>query len=111
MSMIVLILLRQAAAGVGEAAEGHQLPDRELHLDVVALGQDRQPLGQLLALPLDDVLAVEVHQAAVPGDQPGDDAHDRGFARAVGADHGDDLAFGDVKGDVVHHGLAVVLFR
>ena len=56
-------------------------------------------------------IASRFHHAAVPGDQPGNDAHDRGFSRPVGADHGDYLAFGDVKGDVVHHGFTVVLFR
>ena len=62
-----LVLFRQAAAGVGKTAEGHQLPDSELHLDVVALGQNCQPLGQLPVVPLADVLAAEVHHAAVPG--------------------------------------------
>ena len=98
-----------AAAGVGEAPEGHQFPDGQLHLDVVGLGQDGQLFGQLAAFPAGNVFAAEVHEARVPGDEPRDDAHDGGLARPVGADQGEDLPLGDLKADGVHHRLAVVL--
>ena len=104
-----LVLLGDPAAGVREAAEGHQLPDGELHLDVVALGEDGQALGQLLALPLGNVPPGKVHQAAVPGDEPGQHPHHRGLPRPVGADEGEDLPLGDGKGHPVHHPFAVVL--
>ena len=105
-----LVLGGEAPAGVGEAAEGHQLPDGELHLDLIALGEDGQALGQLLALPLGDVPALKVHQPGVPGDEPGDDAHDGGFARPVGADEGEYLSLWNLEGNAVHHGFSVILF-
>ena len=105
-----LILGGGATPGIGKAPKGDQLPDGELHLDAVGLGEDGQTLGKLLALPLGDVPTLKIHQAGVPGDEPGDDAHDGGLSRPVGADEGKHLPLGDLKGDGIHHGFAVVLF-
>ena len=79
-------------------------------MDAVGLGEDGQALGELFALPLGDVSALKIHQAGVPGNKPGDDAHDSGLPRPVGANEGQHLAFGYCKGDGIHHSFAVVLF-
>ena len=57
-----------------------------------------------------NIRALEIHQAAIARDQAGNDAHHRGFARAIGADEGDHFAFGDFKADGIHDGFAIVFF-
>ena len=83
-----VIFVRQAAPGVGEAAEGHQLPNRQLHLHIVVLGQDGKMPGKLLAFPFAQILALKPDHTGIPGDQPGDHTHDGGLACAIGADQG-----------------------
>ena len=106
----LLILWGNPVSRIGKAPEGHQLPHSQLHLDVIGLGQDGKTLGELLAFPFDDVLALKVYQSAVVGDQSGDHAHDGGLARAVGADQGNHLALGNGEAHAVHHGFPVILF-
>ena len=105
------VLPGHMVARIGEAPEGHQLLHGQFHLDVVGLGENGQPLGQFLALPAGNVLPLEVHQAAVAGDEAGKYVQHRGLARPVRPDHGDDRALGDVEAHAVHHGLAVVGYQ
>ena len=72
-----LILSRNPIAAVGKATEGHQLPDCQFHLDVVALSQNGQPPGQIPALPFGHVLSLEIHRTVILCDQPGDHSHNR----------------------------------
>ena len=46
----LVILRRQPSAGIGKTAEGHKLPDGELHLDIVGLGQDGQAFGIVICI-------------------------------------------------------------
>ena len=95
-------------AGIRKASERHQFANRQLHLDIIALGKDRKPLGKLFAFPPADVGPLKIHKAAVPCNQARDDAHHGGFARTVGADQRRDLSPWQLKADGIHHGLAVI---
>ena len=57
-----------------------------------------------------DVLALEVDAAVGGLHQSGNGAQGGGFARAVGADEGDDLALGYLKGDALYGLNAAVAY-
>src|SRR5690606_28978725 len=69
--------------------------------------------AELVRVRVRDVLAVQVDAAGRGLDQAVDQLHRGGLAAAGGPDEGDDLAFGDVHGQVVHGGgvLAGELLR
>ena len=57
-----------------------------------------------------DILALEVDTAMGGFHQSGNGAQRGGFARAVGADEGDDLPLGYLKGDALHGLNAAVAY-
>ena len=59
------ILIRQTASGIGKTPKCHQLFYGKFHLDLVALGQDCKPSGQLPAPPAFDILPLKLDQPAV----------------------------------------------
>ena len=44
------------------------------------------------------------------GDEPGDHAHDGGFAAPFGTNQGNHLALGNGEAHAVYHGFTVILF-
>ena len=73
----------------------------EHHADLAAAD-----LAQTIVVERDDVLAVDQHLTRRRVVQPVDHAHERRLARARQSHHDEDLALGDVEGDVAHRGHA-----
>ena len=106
----LVVLLGQPSAGVRKAAKRNQFPDSQLHLDIVGLGQDGEPLAQLPAFPARDLRPLKIHNSAVPCDQAGQHSHHGGFSRTVRADKGKDFAFRNFKTHAIDNGFAIVAF-
>ena len=97
--------------GVREAAEAHQLPNRQLRDEVVFLPQDGDNTGQILRLGLPDVVAGDLDCSLVHVQQAADHGQKGGLAGAVRPDQGGDAARGDLQVDGTNVGLAAVAFR
>src|SRR4029077_8758935 len=92
-----VVLQPAAAAAVG--AEAQVLPDRELRERAATVGHmgdalARDRLGGAL-----ERLAPELHPPRALDVDVGDRSQNRRLARAVGAEHGDDLPFLDLQRD------------
>ncbi len=94
----------------------HRLEDRQQILLDGQLPKDRRFLRQVADAALRaqihrqrrDVVVAERHRAAVRTDQSDDHVEGRRLARAVRPEEADDLALGDVDGDVAHHAATLV---
>src|SRR2546426_10496417 len=85
-------ILEEAPASVRVAAHQHQLPDRERELPRHALRDDGHPPRELRPSPALKPLALERDLALDGLEHAREEPDQRGLARAVGADHADDLA-------------------
>ena len=90
--------LRLVGGGARIGAEPQIVDHAQFRKDLTALRHQDQPLPRDRdRRPLFDALAEEPHVAADRPDQSGERAHQRRLSRAVGAEHGDELALGDVR--------------
>ena len=64
------------------------------------MGPGQTPPGHFIRGQAGDILTPEDHLARCRGIDPVDDVEQGGFAGAVGADESQDLALGQIKGDV-----------
>ncbi|MNF61755.1 hypothetical protein D3C84_434150 [compost metagenome] len=107
-----------ALLGRGAGIDGGDLdvfPRRGRGNQVVALEDEAERLaaqpGELVVVEVGDVLAGETVAAFAGAVQAAEDVHQGGFARARGADDGDELAGADGQGHAAQHlglGRAVV---
>ena len=102
------VVVGESRARVRKASESHEFADRDLHLDGVRLGENREASGERAGVPAFDRASVEEHVAVLGGEKACGDAEHGGLARAVGADERRDLSLRDLERDVVDHGNAVV---
>ena len=109
---LLLVQRRQAPLGVGEAAEAHELADREPGDEVVLLSQHREDLRKVLRGGGGDVVAGHLDRALVDPVQPPHHGQQGGLPRTVGAHQGGDAAGGDLevqRADVDRVGAGPVL--
>src|SRR5690606_5002204 len=86
------------AASRGEGAHGDPFGDSRV------LRQQRQLPGHVFGSLFADVAAVQQYSAGQRTQDPTQGFEQGGLAAAVGADDRDELAFGNVHGEVAHHG-------
>lgn len=84
---------------VRKASESHEFADRDLHLDGVRLGENREASGERAGVPAFDRASVEEHVAVLGGEKACGDAEHGGLARAVGADERRDLSLPGISSE------------
>ena len=78
------------------AAEQHDLFDDERERELVLLRQVREVLRECAAIRSARIASEATHAPSTRLDEPGDRAHERGLAGAVGPHHHDEIAGVDV---------------